>query len=89
MTHELKIWPEFFDDVLKRIKNFEIRNNDRGFKTGDTIILKEFDPYLLEYTGRECTRIIVYILFDDKCNALEDGFCVLGIESPCESETRV
>ena len=37
ITHELKLYTIFCDDVLSGRKNFEIRNNDRGFQTGDHI----------------------------------------------------
>jgi len=47
MTHELKIWPQYYCRVADGSKTFEVRKNDRGFQPGDTVILKEWDP---EYT---------------------------------------
>lgn len=44
MKHELKIWPQYYARVADGSKTFEIRENDRGFQPGDTVILKEFDP---------------------------------------------
>jgi hypothetical protein len=44
MIHELKIWPTFYSRVKSGVKTFEVRKNDRGFQSGDTVILKEFDP---------------------------------------------
>lgn len=44
LKHELKIWPEYYARVLDGTKTFEIRDNDRSFQKGDTVILKEFDP---------------------------------------------
>jgi len=44
MTHELKIWPQYFNRVLDGSKTFEVRKNDRGFQFGDSVILKEWDP---------------------------------------------
>lgn len=38
MTHELKNWTEFFEDMMAEGKNFEIRRNDRNFQVGDLII---------------------------------------------------
>ena len=44
MQHELKIHPQFFCRVADGTKTFEVRNNDRGFQPGDSIILREWDP---------------------------------------------
>ena len=32
ITHELKVWPEYFHLIRDKEKEFEIRKNDRGFK---------------------------------------------------------
>ena len=44
MIHTLKIWPQFYHPVAFGAKTFEVRNNDRAFQKGDTVILKEWDP---------------------------------------------
>lgn len=41
MIHELKIESKYFTDILKGIKKFEIRKNDRNYQVGDYLILKE------------------------------------------------
>lgn len=43
-THDLKIYPQHYARVANGQKTFEIRNNDRGFQTGDKVILREWDP---------------------------------------------
>lgn len=48
-THHLKALPVYFDAVLRGDKPFEIRKNDRGFQTGDMIVLEEFDPATANY----------------------------------------
>lgn len=52
-THELKIWPEYFKAVKNGTKTFELRKNDRDFKVGDILVLKEWKPGLIDSTGPE------------------------------------
>ena len=60
--HELKCWPEYFQAVIDGVKPFEVRKWDRPFRVGDTLVLKEYDPQKLDYTGRETKREITYLL---------------------------
>jgi hypothetical protein len=71
-THELKSWPEFFEPIFKEEKSFEVRKNDRDFKIGDRIMLKEYDPEIGSYTGRYCFRTITYILSENPFIDLKD-----------------
>ena len=48
MTHELKIWPQYFCRVADGSKTFEVRENDRGFQPGDIVVLKEYFPEIIE-----------------------------------------
>ncbi|MDW5300680.1 MAG: DUF3850 domain-containing protein [Sedimentibacter sp.] len=73
--HELKILPEYYDLIEKKIKNFEVRYNDRNFNIGDILYLEEFN--LNGYTGRKLIREIKYILNDD--NYCKKGFVILQI----------
>jgi hypothetical protein len=52
MKHELKIWPQFYCRVADGSKTFELRENDRSFQSGDTVILKEWDPTPINSTSR-------------------------------------
>ncbi|WP_304341582.1 DUF3850 domain-containing protein [Metaclostridioides mangenotii] len=73
-THSLKIQSKYFDAVLNNKKNFEIRKNDRDFKIGDTIVLREVKIDEL-YTGRTISGIITYITDYEQ----KDGYVVLGL----------
>lgn len=61
-THELKCWPEYFEAVQSGDKPFEVRKWDRPYAVGDTLLLREYDPEAQDYTGRELTRTISYLL---------------------------
>ena len=77
-VHELKISPKYFEDVKANKKNFELRKDDRDFKVGDLITLREYDNG--QYTGRAIINIpIGYILRDCPEHGLKDGYCILGI----------
>ena len=59
--HDLKCWPEYFQQVWDRNKLFEIRKNDRGFTKGDTFTLWEYEPSTQEYTNRFISGNITYV----------------------------
>jgi ASC-1-like (ASCH) protein len=42
MRHDLKILPQYFEEVYNGNKTFEIRKNDRDFKVGDILMLREW-----------------------------------------------
>jgi hypothetical protein len=63
--HELKTWPEFFDALLSGAKTFEYRRDDRGFRVGDVLCLREWDPQTQDYSGREMRRSVTYLLQTD------------------------
>jgi ASC-1-like (ASCH) protein len=62
MEHDLKIWPQYFVHIQSGSKTFEVRNNDRGFQPGDTVILREWDPEPKRYSGRQREFRIGYVL---------------------------
>ena len=85
--HELKLNSVFFDAVANGFKTFEVRKDDRGFKVGDTLLLKEIEfpggenpSPTIHYTGRQCVAAVSYILaHDDFPNGIAEGYVVMGI----------
>ena len=43
MIHRIKLREEFADAVYNGEKSFEVRNNDRGYQKGDTVIFRVID----------------------------------------------
>lgn len=77
MIHDLKIFPNYFHDVRIGIKTFEIRRDDRNFKKGDILKLREWDPLNKEYTGEYIGVQVTYIT-----NFMQKkGYVVMSIKS--------
>lgn len=73
-VHELKTLPEYFNAIRNGLKNFEVRKNDRDFKVGDFLVLKEWDGE--HYTGREQIRKVKYIL--DNPDYVKEGYVIMS-----------
>jgi hypothetical protein len=43
IRHELKTWPKSFSAALSGFKKHEVRVNDRDFREGDKLCLREWD----------------------------------------------
>ena len=77
--HDLKIWPQFYQLVFDQDKNFEGRKNDRNYKKGDILVLREFNPITKEYTGRKMARLVTYILHSAEAHGLVDDYVVMSL----------
>lgn len=77
-VHHLKTLSEFFSDVKSGNKTFEVRQNDRNFQVGDTLILDEFNTDKQIVTGAWVPKEITYILDDPRY--CKEGFVILGIK---------
>lgn len=80
--HLLKTWPTYFDAVKSGVKTFELRRDDRGYKVGDILDLREYDPGS-GWTGRQCIRDVTYVLRSNHAFGLLNGDAiVLGLAQP-------
>ena len=85
-THQLKCWPEFYQAILEGQKSHDLRRaDDRRFRIGDVLCLREFDPRTERYTGREQKVKVTYITSADvPCalsKALDPAYCILSIKT--------
>jgi hypothetical protein len=81
--HELKCWPEFFQALVTGEKTFELRKDDRGYRYGDVLWLREWRRERIvdgvgigNYTGREMRRTVTYVLSGF---GLQPDFVCLGL----------
>lgn len=88
MTHELKCNDEFMMDIATGLKSFEVRQNDRGFEVGDTLLLKGGNlggagmtdhDLTYVYSGKVLEAEVTYILHGGKWG-IQKGYCVMGIK---------
>jgi hypothetical protein len=79
--HELKCWPDQFEAVVNGTKTFELRRDDRGFRVGDELLLRCWDPDGGAYTGTTVTAEVTHILRGAEALrfGLRPGYCVLSI----------
>lgn len=81
--HELKILHKYLIDVSRGAKTFELRKNDRDYKTGDLIrfidIREKGDMSVSTINDSEL-YIITYVLKDVEKYGLHKDYCILGIK---------
>jgi len=79
-VHELKCWPQYFQALIDGTKTFELRLNDRNYQVEDVLFLREYDPRIEEYSGRECWKLVTYITEgDNPFGGLCFGYVILGL----------
>lgn len=81
MIHHIKCWPEYFESIENGIKTFELRKDDRNYKIGDTLVIRDFDPDTATYSGKFLIRIVNYKM-SDSLMGLQYGYCILGLSIP-------
>jgi hypothetical protein len=77
-THELKTWPEYWHEVRRGSKNFELRLDDRNYQVGDQLNLNLFHPEN-GYLGNDCLIRYVSYKLNGGQFGLQDGYCILGL----------
>jgi hypothetical protein len=86
--HILKCDSPFWGDVARGDKTFEIRKNDRNFRLGDTLCLRDWLPdrglYRHEVTGKQESIVharVGYICYSGMSGwfGLEPGYVAMGL----------
>jgi hypothetical protein len=74
--HYLKTETEYYQAIEKKLKKFELRKNDRDFKTYDILHLTEVVNGI--ETGRSMVKQVIYILHGGKYG-LDKDYCIMGL----------
>jgi hypothetical protein len=80
-VHILKTWTEYYDAIthpsLRYRKTFEIRKFDRDYRVGDYLWLHDYNPEENDFTGRQCFRLVTYLL--DKQPFVSEDYVVMAL----------
>lgn len=85
-VHNVKLWSEYFDAVLSGAKPFEVRKNDRDYRTGDLLVLWDWDRKKRRATGSRFVAKVGYLL--PGSFGLKKGYCVFGLVKPTFDELK-
>lgn len=77
ITHDLKIYPEFFSAVCTGVKRAGLRKNDRDYRVGDTLHLMETPRGSCHRTGEFINVTITHIADVDEWMP---GYVLLSVE---------
>jgi ParB family chromosome partitioning protein len=79
-VHELKTWSEYYRAIARGDKKHELRKNDRGFKLGDHLHLREWLAIGKgDYTGHSIVVEVTYVSEPSTMNGLQEGYCCMSI----------
>lgn len=77
--HKLKTWPASFKAVWDKDKTYELRKNDRDFQVGDILLLQEYDPQRMRYSGRWVRAEVGYMTRPGTFPGLEEGNVIMAL----------
>lgn len=79
VTHNLKIWPEYFSAVRDGLKRAELRWNDREYQAGDILDLCEWDPNEEAFTGDFISVTVTHVA---ELGQWMPGYVLLSVAPP-------
>jgi len=83
---EKKTVPDLFEKVLNGEKNFDLRIAEFECEVGDVLVLREWDPEMKEYTGRQIEKTVTFVMktkdlrFWSQEDIAELGFLVMSFK---------
>ncbi|RTP20559.1 DUF3850 domain-containing protein [Enterobacter roggenkampii] len=84
VTHNLKIWPEYFAAVRDGLKRAELRWNDREYQAGDILDLCEWDPNEEAFTGDFISVTVTHVA---ELGQWMPGYVLLSVAPPAPANS--
>jgi len=78
--HQLKIYPDYWDEIANGKKTFEVRKNDRGYKLNDRLVFHKYNPGLKEYVDDDDILICRVTYITDLSRIGIEGFVGMQIK---------
>ena len=83
-TIELKEHPGPFEELVRGLRDFEIRANDREYRFGYRLVIREWLPTTQAYSGRAVVRFVKLVVNAKSYGGMFEGaiapdFVVLGL----------
>jgi hypothetical protein len=86
-VHELKVWPDQFEEIVSGQKRHEYRMNDRDFQSGDLVRLRKWRPVGERYLGPEMMFVVGSISRGPEWG-IKTGHCVFTLLDMPEDPTN-
>ena len=89
MIHELKLDRKFFKRVREGKKRAELRYNDRNYRIGDFLLLREVAGVDREYTASKVmVKILDIVTHDEFPAGIQEGYVMLSFGDLTPDETE-
>lgn len=87
VVHEVKAWPQNFQQLKANERTFDVRKNDRGYLSGDSFFVHEFEPDSGSdfdnpsgrFTGEKARRRINRVF--ENVPGVRPGYVVLALDN--------
>lgn len=79
MTHTIKLREDYIEAVISGDKNFEVRENDRGYQKGDFIKFTPISRRGVEYVDYDLKKKTFEITYVHSGLGLKENYVVFGI----------
>lgn len=88
MTHTIKLREDYIQPVLSGEKNFEVRENNRGYQKGDFIKFQAVSREGCLYVDMELEKRIYEITYVHSGLGLKENYVVFGIKEVEDEQTE-